>query len=773
MKTSMKLLFLLICGINLQAQDGFDVTIQDKEALPVNITLKADSSLFLEFKIPELESLFDKYKIVNFKKFSQLTKHPLLNNVYRIETKEFALADELLEKFPEKFTDVYPWYEPVPFYDPNDYALETNDNTDLDLIRAKDAWEISKGNSNIIIGISDWYIKPDHEDLEDDIHSILNNGNPNHKNTNHGTSVSFCAAGVTDNNIGLSSIGFNTSIMFNSKGYGELLDLAEAGAHIVNASWGNCYYKNGYDDLAIQQIDELGVIITAAAGNGTTTKCSCPFGGGHKYQYPASLDHVISVTSVGHLRPYGEIDSLHGKIWWADCHEDKIDDPGEVHTHNDRVDICAPGYAVRTAKIDKNCNETYGASWGSSFASAMVAGVCALMLDVNPYLTPDEVEDILKSTAFDLNTIPENAKFTGLLGAGRINAYAAVNAARELNVTYATLPYSTGFETGLDENWTMYESHRHGRCVRSSDHSPHSGSYHITMDVIENNNHNTNEAWMHLNLSGKSDVELEFWWKETLDETHEADGVYISDDGGDSFTKIYNLSGASRSYSKVTIDLSDEISTAGLSHSSNFVVKFQQYDNYTMSIDGIAIDDINVCAKPSQPYEITSPDIHCVNEWEEYSCSVVPNTIEYDWYSPIAIIREDGTRYVDVITWNETYYTLKVRAKNECGQYSDWNSSSIWKEDCYWQAESGEDMFIVYPNPANDYVTVSMNKDMADESEKTNQRFTVHVFNQYGNLVISEETKGDLIRINTDHLPNGSYIFRIALKERLMVIILH
>lgn len=596
--------------------------------------------------------------------------------------------------------------------------------------------------------------------MEDDIHSILNNGSSTGTYAYHGTLVSFCAAGVTNNNTGLSSIGYDSRIMFNTMGFGRLYDLAEEGADIVNASWINCTWDDD-DSIAIEDIHDLGTIIVAAAGNGPGRN-SCG-GNGHGLAYPASYPHVISVTSVAHLTPYGEIDPVYGAAFWEDCHEDSINLPESCHTHNESVDICAPGYAVRSAKID----ETYGACWGTSFATPIVSGVCALMLDVNPSLTPDEVEDIIKSTSFDIHTLPENDDYEGLLGDGRINAYAAVNAARELNCTYSTLPYSTGFESGLDENWTMYESHKYGRCVRSSDHSPHSGSYHITMDVIENNNYNTNEAWMHLNLSGKSNVELEFWWKETSDETHTADGVYISDDGGDSFTKIYNLSGGSSTYSKVTIDLSDEISDASLSHSSTFVVKFQQYDNYTMTIDGIAIDDINVCAKPSQPYAIIPPYEHCVDDWEEYFCPVVPGAIEYDWYSPLAMISEDGSRYVDVVAWAEDYYTLQVRAKNVCGQYSNWKSSSIWIEDCYWKTSSEDDMFLIHPNPANDFVTVSLNKDIAKESEITEQGFTVHVFNQYGNLIISKETKGDSIRISIGHLPNGSYVFRIAYQGKL------
>ena len=765
MKSSL-IISLLILSINILAQDGFEVRILDKVALPESVALKADSSLDLKFSKPEINSVFNDYTISRFKKFSKLTKHPILKDVYRIETMEIELAYELLNKFPEYYTDIYPWYRPEPTYTPDDFALERTDQNDLDLIRAKDAWEITKGDPDIIVGISDTYIQTDHEDLAADIHSVLNNSTLNHPEAEHGVRVSFCAAGVTDNNTGLSSIGFNTSIMFSTTGYGELLDLAEAGANIVNASWRNCYYTPNHVK-SIEAIHDLGVVITSGAGNGTMGT-SCPaVTGGHDYCYPASLEHVISVSSVGHWLPYGETHPTWGDAFWADCHEDSIDNLNAVHTHNDSVDICAPGYVVRTASINASGDATYASVWGTSFAAPMVAGVCALMLDENPNLTPEEVENILKSTAFDLYTIRENAEFDGLLGAGRRNADAAVNAARETNVTYASIPYSTGFESGLDENWTMYESHRHGRCVRSSDHSPHSGSYHITMDVIENNNYNTNEAWMHLDLSGESDVELEFWWKETSDETHTTDGVYISDDGGDSFTKIYNLSGGSSTYSKVTIDLSDEISDASLSHSSTFVVKFQQYDNYSMPTDGIAIDDILVCAKLPYPSTIyTPPSYHCIYDWEEYSCSSVAGAVEYDWESPggsqgPAAIIEDGTRFVDVRGTEEGLYVLRVRAKNECGDYSDWRTTSIWIDDCGRAPLMEDNTFLIYPNPANDYVTVSLNEDYAKESEITEQGFIVYVFNQYGNLVISEETKGDFIRLNIGNLPNGSYVFRI------------
>ncbi len=139
MKTLIYSFLILSFGLVLHAQDGFYVTILDDGALPENITVKSDASLDLKFNTSEIETIFDKYKILGFEKFSELTKNPLLINVYRIKTKDFALANELVTKFPAKYENIQYWEEPIPLYDPDDYALETSGQTSLDLIRAKDA----------------------------------------------------------------------------------------------------------------------------------------------------------------------------------------------------------------------------------------------------------------------------------------------------------------------------------------------------------------------------------------------------------------------------------------------------------------------------------------------------------------------------------------------------------------------------------------------------------------------------------------------------------
>jgi PKD repeat protein len=164
---------------------------------------------------------------------------------------------------------------------------------------------------------------------------------------------------------------------------------------------------------------------------------------------------------------------------------------------------------------------------------------------------------------------------------------------------YATLPYTTGFESGLDNYWTTESANSYGRIQTTTSNTPHSGSYHLTMDVTTNGNFCQNEAWLHLDLSGETQVDLTAWWKEFGDETHSQDGIYFSDDDGSNFVKVHNLEGGSTSnntWQELTLDVDQLASANGVSLTSTFIIKFQQYDNYSMTTDGFAFDDIDVSA---------------------------------------------------------------------------------------------------------------------------------------------------------------------------------
>jgi subtilisin family serine protease len=65
----------------------------------------------------------------------------------------------------------------------------------------------------------------------------------------------------------------------------------------------------------------------------------------------------------------------------------------------------------------------YGYWNGTSFSSPIVAGVAALVLAANPLLTNDALVTLLKQTADPIGD-------PNYFGAGRVNAYRAVLAAR-------------------------------------------------------------------------------------------------------------------------------------------------------------------------------------------------------------------------------------------------------------------------------------------------------------------------------------------------------
>jgi hypothetical protein len=111
-----------------------------------------------------------------------------------------------------------------------------------------------------------------------------------------------------------------------------------------------------------------------------------------------------------------------------------------------KPDIAAPGVAVASSmssftdavftsigSVDFNGRYYHFAKLsGTSMASPMVAGVTALILDANPYLSARQVKEIIMQTARqDNNTGIIPAEGSPKWGAGKINAYAAVKLALE------------------------------------------------------------------------------------------------------------------------------------------------------------------------------------------------------------------------------------------------------------------------------------------------------------------------------------------------------
>lgn len=127
-----------------------------------------------------------------------------------------------------------------------------------------------------------------------------------------------------------------------------------------------------------------------------------------------------------------------------------------------KPDVAAPGVAIvssissytdaaYTSQGNVNFNgRTYHFAKfsGTSMASPMVAGIAALILDANPYLSAQQVKDIIMQTAREDNftgAIPDSGSVQW--GAGKVNAYAAVQLALQ----------TIGYENLTAElDWNVY-----------------------------------------------------------------------------------------------------------------------------------------------------------------------------------------------------------------------------------------------------------------------------------------------------------------------------
>ncbi len=419
-------LFTLFLFSIVSSQRNFYIEIANEEDVPKIIQNQGKITLVHTTR-DDITNIFSKHRIYSFEKSFPIAKTPRLKRIYSITCDDSKLPESLVSLFGNKYVYYEELLKPeLLLYTPNDYNLPSNifERKNLDLINIKEAWDYSHGNSSFMIGISDSPPSKTHEDLAGKIYSLINYNAAGE----HGTFVSSLAAANTNNGLGIPGTGFNSSILYSTDTYGGLLQLSANGARVINASWGYCNYTSLQQDI-INEIHDNGTVIIAAAGNGGT--CGNP----DNYVYPASLNHVISVSSVGMAEVGFTIPFTwhpqYGQAWnWRDRVEHLPGQPGR-HQTNDKVDLRAAGYAIWGAT--STSNNSYTESWGTSLSAPQVAGVVSLLFDVNNCLNPDEVESILKLTSSRLDSISENYPYLGKLGAGRIDAGKAVKMAWQMN----------------------------------------------------------------------------------------------------------------------------------------------------------------------------------------------------------------------------------------------------------------------------------------------------------------------------------------------------
>ena len=151
------------------------------------------------------------------------------------------------------------------------------------------------------------------------------------------------------------------------------------GARVMSISGGG-FSASSTLQAAIDHAWHKGVFLVASAGNEANSN---PV-------YPAASNHVIGVAATTNT-----------------------DAPASFSSFGTWIFLSAPGIPIYTTVKGGG----YGFWWGTSFSAPMVAGAVALLLSVNPSLTPQQIRDALMRNSDDIGPAGFDAHF----GWGRLN----------------------------------------------------------------------------------------------------------------------------------------------------------------------------------------------------------------------------------------------------------------------------------------------------------------------------------------------------------------
>ncbi|RLQ90976.1 S8 family serine peptidase [Planomicrobium sp. Y74] len=229
----------------------------------------------------------------------------------------------------------------------------------------------------------------------------------------------------------------------------------EYNIRVITNSWGSSgdFDPNHPINLASKKAYDRGIVVLFAAGNA---------GPGENTHNPyAKAPWVISVGAGekdGTLADFssrgtegvGGTFELQGKTWtWAD--EPSIVAPGvDIISTRTVSPLTALAADADAATIEPAYLPYYTTMSGTSMATPHVAGITALLLEADPLLSPDEVKTVLQQTATNM---PGYESWE--VGAGYVNAYAAIDAVFNSKTYGETLNSEKVFNANVSEETTQ------------------------------------------------------------------------------------------------------------------------------------------------------------------------------------------------------------------------------------------------------------------------------------------------------------------------------
>lgn len=364
-----------------------------------------------------------------------------LSLIYELHFNAQADIEEVVNLLLE--TGVFEYVEPVylyqALYNPND--PDTANQYYLSLIRARDAWDISRGDTSVVIGIVDTGVSYVHNDLtteisinpNDPVDGIDNDNNgyiddyrgwdfagdawlsPGDNDAtwrgsapgvDHGVLVAGPAAAATDNGAFVASPGFNCRFLpvkvsvdgspLIYRGYQGLVYAADMGAQIINLSWGGTLRSRMGEDAVNYAAINRGAMVVAAAGN---TPLQLDF-------YPASFERVLSVAGT----------EQNDQFWNST--------PTFGTTFSYLVDVCAPSRDIFTT----GGNNGTSAPTGTSLGAPIACGIAGLVKANFPNYTNAQVQERVRITSDAGIYALNNSSYAERMGIGRVDAFNALTA---------------------------------------------------------------------------------------------------------------------------------------------------------------------------------------------------------------------------------------------------------------------------------------------------------------------------------------------------------
>jgi len=293
-------------------------------------------------------------------------------------------------------------------------------------ISLSDAWQLEKGSTSVIVAVIDGGIDYTHQDLAGNMWPQLGYnfvaGSSVIVPHNHGTHVAGTISAVTNNNTGVAGIaggsgsGNGARLMscqvFTSSNSGGFhlapIYAADNGAAISQNSW-SYTSPNVYEQSTLDAIDYFNLNGGGSVMDGGITIFAAGNSDSQAAYYPGYYSGTLAVAATNNQDV---------KSWYSN--------------YGSWIDISAPGgetnVVTQRGVLSTLNGNTYGYYQGTSMACPHVSGVAALILSLVPgELEPQDIKDILLATAD--NHYASNPGYTGQLGTGRLNAFAALTLA--------------------------------------------------------------------------------------------------------------------------------------------------------------------------------------------------------------------------------------------------------------------------------------------------------------------------------------------------------